>query len=283
MSDLIFEFLHILFSETNIDNVLRNILVSMKDIFKADRVTLFIYNQEENFLESVMVSGDDLVKIKVPVSTESIAGYTFITEKVLNIKDVYDDDELRRIDPSIKHDKTWDHIYSYRTKSILSAPLVKGFKKLGVVEVINKDPHFSEEDENLIHLLCKFVSLAVDNSLNIYSLQQKTEEEKIIIENISESVAISDANLRLIDVNTSFLEMVGYRYGYQEIINMPLEEVLIDIGPSFKEIAEKVKINLLPAEAKFEFIKVKIIPVSTLQFGESKLKKLVFIFNYPKG
>lgn len=283
MNDVILEFLGILFSETDIEKVLKNILTNVKDIFKADRVTLFLYNQEEDILESIMVLGDDLVKIRIPVNKASIAGYTFITKKTVNIKDVYDEEELKKIDPSLSHDKSWDKKYDYRTKSILSVPILKGENVLGVLEVINKDPYFSEEDEELIKLVIKFIALSVDNSLNIYNLHQKTEEEKIIIENISESVAITDHNFKIVDVNTSFLEMIGYRYDYEHIKGMMIEEILSEVGSVIKEISDKIKSSYLPIDLNFEFIKIKIIPVFLKKFGEEKLNKIIFIFKYPKG
>lgn len=283
MNDVILEFLELLFSEIGIEKVLKNILTNVKTIFKADRVTLFLYNQEEDVLESIIVSVDELVKIKIPVNKTSIAGYTFITKKLVNIQDVYNEKELKKIDPYLSHDKTWDKKYKYKTKSILAVPILKGEKALGVLEVINKEPYFTQKDEELIKLIIKFIALSVDNSLNIYKLYQKTEEEKIIIENISESVAITDQNFKIVDVNTSFLEMLGYRYDYEDIKGMMIEDILGEIGSIIKENSDKIKNGYLPVDLNFEFIKIKIIPIFLEQFGEEKLNKIIFIFKYPKG
>ena len=141
--DNMLSFLEILFSETDIEKVLKNIILHIKDIIKADRTTLFIYNKEENVLESIIITGENITKIKLPINSSSIAGFTFLKDKIVNIKDVYDEKELKNIDPQLEHDKSWDKKTGYRTKSILAVPIKKGNQKLGVLELINKEPFFT--------------------------------------------------------------------------------------------------------------------------------------------
>ncbi len=281
--DNMLSFLEILFSETDIEKVLKNIIFHIKDIIKADRTTLFIYNPEENILESIIITGENITKIKLPINKSSIAGYTFLKDKIINIKDAYNDNELKSIDPQLKHDKSWDVKTGYKTKSILAIPIKRGSQKLGVLELINKEPYFTKEDEEKLKEVSKFIAIAIENALNISKIMQKQKEEKVIIENIAEAVAITDLNLNLIEINASFMEMIGYRYSLDEIKNYSLSYILEEFKDTLEEKARIVKEKYIPTEINLELIKIKITPVIVSEFGEEKLKKLVFIFKYPKG
>jgi PAS domain S-box-containing protein len=282
MNDLL-SFLETLFSDTDIENVIKNIIYHTKDVVNADRTTLFIYNEEENILESIVATGEDIIKIKLPVNSQSIAGYTFLKDKIVNIKDVYDENELKNIDTQLKHDKTLDKKTGYRTKSILAIPVKKGNKKLGVLELINKEPFFTKEDEKKLKKISKFIAIALENALHVYKLMQKQEEEKSIIENIAEAIAITDVNLKILDVNPSFLEMTGYRYNFENLKNEKITKVLSELKEFIEAKIKVVRKKLLPVEINLELVKVKILPIIVSEFNETKLKKFIFIFKYPKG
>ena len=131
--------------------------------------------------------------------------------------------------------------------------------------------------------ISKFIAIAIENALNISKIMQNQKEEKVIIENIAEAVAITDLNLNLIEINASFMEMIGYRYSLDEIKNYKLHEILEELKNLLQQKSEIVKEKFIPTEISLELLKVKITPVIINEFGEEKLKKLVFIFKYPKG
>ncbi len=282
MKDIL-NFIELLFSENNIEKLLKTIISKTKEYIGADRGTLFLYNEEENILESIVLHGDNIQKIKLPIDTKSIAGYSFTKNQMLNIKDVYDEAELKNIDENINHDKKWDKLTGYRTKSILAIPINRGEKKLGVLELINKEPYFSKDDEEKAKLIAKFIGIALDNAIVSSKMLQKQKEEKTIIENIAEAVAITDLEMKILEVNSSFMEMVGFRYSFDEIEGNFLHKVLKELSQNLQEKTDKVKNHWIPEEIISELIKVKILPVITKEFNEEKLKKLVYIFKYPKG
>ncbi len=198
-------------------------------------------------------------------------------------KKIHDDLINGIIDKNLKHNKKWDEISGYKTKSILSIPIEKGNKKLGILELINKEPYFTKEDEEKIKLIVKFIGIALDNAINIVKMIQKQEEEKTIIENIAEAIVITDTEMKIIEVNSSFMEMIGFRYSFEQIKNEYIYKILNEIAQEIKEKTNKLKENWISSEITYELLRIKILPVITKEFNEEKLKKIVYIFKYPKG
>ncbi|MCX7738838.1 MAG: GAF domain-containing protein [Hydrogenothermaceae bacterium] len=286
MEKEIIPFIESIFSQRDIFQILKNITIYTKDLVQAERVTLFLYNEEENILESIVVTGDNISKINVDINYSSIAGYTFLTNKVLNIKDVYDEEEIKSIHQDLRHDKRWDIQFKYRTKSLFSLPIVRGDRGLGVLQLINKknqEQMFLQEDEKLVVALSKFIAIALEDGLTIYNLIHKEKEKKLIIESISEAITVTDAKLRIVDYNYSFLEMIGFRWDSESIVGIEITKILNEIGYVLLEKVQECREKSISSELLLNLLKVKIIPLITDEFGEKKLKKFVFIFRYPKG
>jgi len=68
------------------------------------------------------MTGDEVNEIRVGIDNRSLAGYCAVSGKLFNVQDVYNEDELKRIDPKLKFDNSWDQKTGYRTKEVLVAP-----------------------------------------------------------------------------------------------------------------------------------------------------------------
>jgi len=95
--------------------------------------------------------------LKLPINEQSLAGYVALTKKILNIKDVYDEKELRSHHPQLRFLVEVDRRTGYRTTQMLVAPIVdRGSGELiGVVQLINsklKQPFDSFAEEGMAHL-----------------------------------------------------------------------------------------------------------------------------------
>jgi hypothetical protein len=75
----------------------------------------------------------------LPIADQSIAGHVALAKKTVNIRDVYDDAELKAINPSLRFLQEVDKRTGYRTKQMLVAPVVDAqtSELLGVVQIIN--------------------------------------------------------------------------------------------------------------------------------------------------
>ena len=76
--------------------------------------------------------------LKLPIAEQSVAGYAAMHKKLLNIKDVYDAQELAAYSPHLRFLQEVDKRTGYRTKQMLVAPILDASGDLvGVIQVIN--------------------------------------------------------------------------------------------------------------------------------------------------
>ena len=92
----------------NLDEILINLKDEILTLFEAERITIYIVDGKKRELVSRFKSGDEIGEIRIPISTSSLAGCSAYKQKLLNIKNVYDNSELTAIDPELKFDGSWD-------------------------------------------------------------------------------------------------------------------------------------------------------------------------------
>ncbi|MDI6732540.1 MAG: ATPase, T2SS/T4P/T4SS family [Planctomycetota bacterium] len=109
-----------------------------REAIHADRLTIYVVDSANNIISSRIKDGDEVKSIAIPMSNSSIAGYTAKNTKVVNIKDAYDAAELQKNYPDLHFDRSWDQRTGYRTKEVVSIPVVLKGKIQGVIQAINK-------------------------------------------------------------------------------------------------------------------------------------------------
>jgi len=149
---------------------LDEILLYLKDeiiaLFDAERITVYGVDTEKREIFSKVKEGDEVREIRVGLVKTSIAGHTAVSGKTFNIANVYDSDELKQLDPELTFDAQWDELTGFKTRQLLSGPILYNGKYLkGVLEVINKvgAEEFSEEDEKYMGEICNVLGLAFHN------------------------------------------------------------------------------------------------------------------------
>ena len=149
---------------------LDEILLYLKDeiiaLFDAERITVYGVDTEKREIFSKVKEGDEVREIRVGLVKTSVAGHTAVSGKTFNIANVYDADELKRLDPELTFDAQWDELTGFKTKQLLSGPILYNGKYLkGVLEVINKvgADGFSKEDEKYMGEICSVLGLAFHN------------------------------------------------------------------------------------------------------------------------
>ena len=122
----------------NVDEIMLESSQDICKLFNADRLTLYAVNEDRSAIISKIKTGLNTAKdLKLPISAQSIAGYVAMSKQMVNIADVYDDDALKRIHPSLHFLKEVDKRSGYRTKQMLVVPILDGDVLHGVIQVIN--------------------------------------------------------------------------------------------------------------------------------------------------
>ena len=149
------------------DNVEQIMLEASQDIcklFNAERLTLYAVNDDKSAIVSKIKTGLNSSRdLKLPITPQSIAGYSAYSRKLLNIADVYDDEALKLIHPALTFLKEVDKRSGYRTREMLVAPILEGETLHGVLQVINNknSQPFSDIEVEGVSQLCKTLATAI--------------------------------------------------------------------------------------------------------------------------
>ena len=125
---------------SNVDEIMLEMSAEVCALFNADRLTIYSVAEDKQSIVSKVKTGLNSFKdLKLPIAEHSIAGYAAAAKKTLNIKDVYDDAELRGLNPNLRFLQEVDKRTGYRTKQMLVAPIIEagGTELIGVIQVIN--------------------------------------------------------------------------------------------------------------------------------------------------
>jgi adenylate cyclase len=138
--------------------VLRRLMVLAARGVDADRATLYLLDEPQGELCSIVALGDDgsvLREICLPLE-EGLTGYVARTGEVVSVADAYADP---RFSPRI------DEEIGYRTHTLLTVPMRDPQGHItGVVQALNKRQGlFSEEDERYLLALSEHAALALEN------------------------------------------------------------------------------------------------------------------------
>lgn len=161
-------------SADNLNTILLHIKDSIAALFTAQRITIYLADAKRNLLLSKVLSGTEVKQIVVPISDTSLAGYCALSGTVLNIRDAYDEHELKMISANLKFDNTWDQKTGFITKQVLCVPMKFQRTLIGVIQIINKQNSTPFNDTDITYALELGTSLSIAIH-NIYRLQVTTK------------------------------------------------------------------------------------------------------------
>jgi type II secretory ATPase GspE/PulE/Tfp pilus assembly ATPase PilB-like protein len=152
-------------STDNVDQLMLEVSGDICKLFNADRLTLYAISDDRQSIVSKIKTGlNSNRELKLPLSTQSIAGYAALSKQMVNIVDVYDDEALRSIHPNLQFLKEVDKRSGYRTKQMLVAPILdEGKALLGVMQIINNrsDQPFGKLEEDGARVIAKTLAIAI--------------------------------------------------------------------------------------------------------------------------
>ena len=143
-------------SDQELFKLLESIFRKALNLLNAPDGSLMLLDDETNELAFVMVQGtlaQNLIGYRIPAN-EGIAGWVIANAQPTLVRDA-------RRDP--RFSETIDEQFTFRTQSILAAPLVGDRRVYGVIEALNQpgDDPFDDADMALLGLLCRFAGEAL--------------------------------------------------------------------------------------------------------------------------
>jgi type II secretory ATPase GspE/PulE/Tfp pilus assembly ATPase PilB-like protein len=156
-------------NQINAAESISHILMTLKDrileLADAERLTIYAIDTKNQELYSLQKSGDQPKEIRVPKSFASIAGFTALSRKTINIKDAYEAAELQKFHANLRFDQRWDKQTGFRTRAVLAVPILFEKYLLGVVQLINKrhGVAFTSQDEEGAEEIARILGIAFYN------------------------------------------------------------------------------------------------------------------------
>jgi type II secretory ATPase GspE/PulE/Tfp pilus assembly ATPase PilB-like protein len=193
-----------------------HILMTLKDkileLLDAERLTIYAIDTKNQELYSLQKIGDVPKEIRVPKSFSSIAGFTALARKTINIKDAYDAAELQKFHANLRFDQRWDKQTGFRTKAVLAVPILFEKYLLGVVQLINKrhGVAFTAQDEDAAEEIARILGIAFYNQHRV-TRQSKPSKfgaliDKGILSEKDLEQAASNARVNNVTVERALME-----------------------------------------------------------------------------
>ena len=155
---------------TNLDQILLDLHKDILSLFDAEDLTLFAFDSEKKEIFSKVPHVDSVEELRIPITEQSLAGFCAKYLRPVNIVDAYNVMELRTIHPSLIHDSAYDKRTGFRTKQVLTYPIVADNKYLmGVLQLLNKKNgiRFTRKDEESVAEITKALGIAFFNLKNV--------------------------------------------------------------------------------------------------------------------
>jgi len=237
---------HQLHDARDLDEILLYLKDEIIDLFDAERITVYGVDTDKREIFSKVKEGEEVKEIRLALGKTSVAGHTAVSGRTFNITNVYDSEELKKLDQQLTFDDHWDQIGGFKTKQLLSGPILYNGKYLkGVLEIVNKvdADRFSEEDEKYLGEICNVLGLAFHNQGRMerqptkfdYLLTNQIISEDDLNQAISTarqqktdlpSVLVNDFNVSKKALGKSFEAYYGVPFvTYEERIIIPSELV----------------------------------------------------------
>jgi GAF domain-containing protein len=139
-------------SADSLDEIVVGLSREICRLFEADRMTIYIRSGDGQSIVSRVKTGlGGLEDIELPISESSLAGFCALHKRHLNIRDAYDERELKRFSPNLAFHRAVDQRTGYRSRQVLVTPILgadDAGEALGVLQFINS---LSGRPFNLLH------------------------------------------------------------------------------------------------------------------------------------
>lgn len=151
---------------SHLDHILLDLHKDILSVFDAQDLTLFAFDSEKKEIFSKVPHIDGAEEVRIPITEQSLAGFCAKYLRPVNITDAYNLAELRAIHPALLHDTSYDKRTGFKTKQVLTYPVVADNKYLmGVLQLLNKKSgsRFTRKDEEAVDEIAKALGIAFFN------------------------------------------------------------------------------------------------------------------------
>jgi type II secretory ATPase GspE/PulE/Tfp pilus assembly ATPase PilB-like protein len=170
---------------SDLDHILLDLRKEILSILDAEDLTIFALDSEKKEIFSKIPHIDSVEEIRIPITEQSLAGFCAKYLRPVSIADAYNIAELQGVHPSLLHDSSYDKRTGFKTKQVLTYPIVADNKYLmGVFQLLNKKSgaRFTRKDEESVAEIAKALGIAFFNLRKI-SKKNPTKFDRLVTNN----------------------------------------------------------------------------------------------------
>ena len=178
----------------DLDTMLGEVVNAAREILKADRGTVFLFDEKSD--ELVVRVGTGLEQIRIPAD-KGIVGESAKTRQIINVPDCYADARFNR---------DIDRQTGYRSRCMLTIPLI-GYEDslVGVLQILNKNEGvFDAHDE--------FVAQALAAQAAVVLHRAKITEQIIASERLGREISVA-RDVQMGTLPKDMPRIAGYEFG----------------------------------------------------------------------
>lgn len=167
----------------NLDHILLDLHKDILSLFDAEDLTLFAFDSDKKEIFSKVPHVDSIEEVRIPITEQSLAGFCAKYLRPVNIADAYNLAELQGIHPSLNHDTSYDKRTGFKTKQVLTYPIVADNKYLmGVLQLLNKKSgsRFTRKDEESVAEIAKALGIALFNLKKVTTKKAATKFDLLV-------------------------------------------------------------------------------------------------------
>jgi len=165
---ILLEFGKVINKTKSLNEVLTSMASFARDLLRADRCSIFIYDKESDELWSKVAQDINPLRISCQ---KGVAAYSALSKETQIVVDAYND---YRFNPDV------DKATGYLTQTILAVPLLDNYENtIGVFQVLNKkEGIFTNTDAELLLLISNYAAAAIENAI-LYDKLRDTQTKII--------------------------------------------------------------------------------------------------------
>ncbi len=168
---------------SNLDQILLDLHKDILGLFDAEDLTLFAFDADKKEIFYKVPHIDTIEEVRIPITEQSLAGFCAKYLRPVNIADAYNTAELQGIHPSLNHDTSYDKRTGFKTKQVLTYPIVADNKYLmGVLQLLNKKSglRFTRKDEESVAEIAKALGIAFFNLKKVTTKKASTKFDLLV-------------------------------------------------------------------------------------------------------
>ena len=168
---------------SNLDQILLDLHKDILSLFDAEDLTLFAFDADKKEIFYKVPHIDTIEEVRIPITEQSLAGFCAKYLRPVNIADAYNVAELQGIHPSLNHDTSYDKRTGFKTRQVLTYPIVADNKYLmGVLQLLNKKSglRFTRKDEESVAEIAKALGIAFFNLKKVSTKKASTKFDLLV-------------------------------------------------------------------------------------------------------